>query len=100
LNELCVFRADGDRARGAKTVAVTEADHPFLDLWWPPGHVIGWGDTFVHEIRHFLVAIAGGGEVGPYGATFEDGYRAAEVCEAIVRAAREGRRIGLVYRSV
>ena len=29
LNELQVFRADGDRARGFKTVLVSEADHPF-----------------------------------------------------------------------
>ncbi len=32
MNELQVFRADGDRARGAKTVLVTEADHPFMRL--------------------------------------------------------------------
>src|SRR6266446_8356848 len=79
LNELQVFRADGDRARGFKTVLVTEADHPFSELWWPPGHIIGWGDTFVHEIYHLLRAIAEDGEIAPYGATFEDGYRASEV---------------------
>ena len=32
LNELQVFRADGDRARGFKTVLVSESDHPFWDL--------------------------------------------------------------------
>ena len=53
LNELQVFRADGDRARGFKTVLVSEADHPFWEHWWPPGHIIGWGDTFVHELHHF-----------------------------------------------
>ena len=58
LNELQVFRADGDRARGFKTVLVSEADHPFWEHWWPPGHIIGWGDTFVHELHHFLTAIA------------------------------------------
>src|SRR6185369_1511653 len=81
LNELQVFRADGDRARGFKTVLVTEANHPFLE-WWPPGHIIGWGETFVHELHHFLRAIAGDGDVRPYGADFEDGYRAAEICDA------------------
>ena len=50
LNELQVFRADGDRARGFKTVLVSETDHPFWDLWWPPGHIVGWGDTFTHEV--------------------------------------------------
>ncbi len=37
LNELQVFRADGDRTRGFKTVLVSEADHPFWEHWWPPG---------------------------------------------------------------
>ena len=74
LNELQVFRADGDRARGFKTVLVSEADHPFWEYWWPPGHIIGWGDTFVHELHHMLQAIAADGDVAPYGATFEDGY--------------------------
>src|SRR2546430_4012567 len=80
LNELQVFRTDGERARGFKTVLVSEPDHPFWEHWWPPGHIIGWGDTFVNELWHFLRACADETEVAPMGATFEDGYRAAEVC--------------------
>ena len=99
LNELQVFRADGDRARGFKTVLVSEADHPFWEHWWPPGHIIGWGDTFVHELHHVLAAIASHGDVAPHGATFEDGYRAAEVCDAIVRSGQSGRRESVVYRT-
>ena len=98
LNELQVFRADGDRARGFKTVLVSEADHPFWDFWWPPGHIIGWGETFVHEIHHLLGAIKNGTDVAPYGATFEDGYRAAEVCDAIVRSSESGQRETITYR--
>jgi predicted dehydrogenase len=100
LNELQVFRADGDRARGVKTVLVTEADHPFMRYWWPPGHIVGWGDTFTHEVVHLLDAIAGTTDVAPYGATFEDGYRASEVCDAMVRSSAEGSRIPLTYRSL
>ena len=99
LNELQVFRADGDRARGFKTVLVSEADHPFWQHWWPPGHIIGWGDTFVHELHHVLEAIATGGEIAPYGATFEDGYRAAEVADAIVRSGASGAREAVTYRA-
>src|ERR671935_1784156 len=98
LNELQVFRADRDRARGFKTVLVSETDHPFWQHWWPPGHIIGWGETFVHELHHLLTAIANDAEVGPYGATFEDGYRAAEVCDAIVRSGLNGNREQLTYR--
>ena len=90
LNELQVFRADGDRANGFRNVLVSEADHPFWSFWWPPGHIIGWGETFVHEIHHLLRAIADDTDVAPYGATFEDGYRAAEVCDAIVRSSANG----------
>ena len=100
FNELEVFRADGSRARGFAKVLVSEADHPFWEWWWPPGHVIGWEHTFVHELHHFLRAIAEDGPVAPYGATFEDGYRAAEVCDAIVRSAESGRREPLAYRSL
>jgi predicted dehydrogenase len=100
MNELQVFRADGDRARGAKTVLVTEADHPFIKYWWPPGHIVGWGDTFTHEVIHLLDAIAADTDVAPYGATFEDGYRASEVADAMVRSSAEGKRIPLAYRSL
>jgi predicted dehydrogenase len=100
LNELQVFRDDGDRARGFKTVLVSEGNHPFWEHWWPPGHIIGWGETFVHELHHLLKAIADNTDVAPYGATFEDGYRAAEVCDAIVRSSASGQREALSYKSL
>ena len=99
LNELQVFRADGDRARGFKTVLVSEANHPFWEHWWPPGHIIGWGDTFVHELHHMLKAIADDTDVAPYGATFEDGYRASEVGDAILRSGEVGERVHISYRT-
>ena len=37
-------------------------------------------------------------DVGPHGATFEDGYRAAEVCDAIVRSGETGSRVDVTYR--
>jgi predicted dehydrogenase len=45
-----------------------------------------------------LRAIAEDTDVASYGATFEDGYRAAEVCDAIVRSSETGRREEIVYR--
>ena len=103
LNELQVYLAGtrpGAEAQGFRQVLVTEANHPFMEWWWPPGHILGYEHTFVHEIHHLLSAIAGDGEVGPYGADFEDGYRAAEVCDAIVRSSESGRREEISYRSL
>jgi len=94
VNELQL--ADGP---GFRRVLVTQPDHPYLRYWWPPGHTIGWGDTFVHELGHLLEAIAGEHDVAPHGATFEDGYRCAEVVDAILRAATSGRREEVSYRT-
>ena len=52
----------------------------------------------MHEIHHLLRAIAEDTDVAPYGATFEDGYRAAEVCDAIVRSSESGQRETISYR--
>jgi predicted dehydrogenase len=93
LNELEV--AD---AKSFRRVLVTEPDHPYLRHWWPRGHVIGWGDTFVNELGYLLEAIAVEHDVGPHGATFEDGYRCAEVVEAILRSAESGREEEVSYR--
>ncbi len=87
LNELTVSTAEGQR-----TVEVTEPHHPFLELWWPRGHGIGWGDSFIHQARHFLGAVAGAWEVAPHGASFLDGLRCAQVCDAVVKAAETGNR--------
>jgi predicted dehydrogenase len=94
LNEL----QHSDGTKGFRTILVTEAEHPFWNWWWPHGHIIGWEHTFVHEIHHLLMAIAGNGEVAPHGATFEDGYRAAEVCDGILRSAGSGKREFVAYR--
>jgi len=95
MNELEVItiRKEGHR------VEVTDPGHPFMELWWPaPGHPIGWGDTFAHELRHLLRAVVGAAAIRPHGADFEDGYRCAEVCDAILEAARTGVRREIEYR--
>jgi predicted dehydrogenase len=101
MNELDVYldgTTPGSRAQGFRRVLVTERDHPSMDLWWPPGHTLGWADSFASELHHLLAAIAGERAIAPYGATFEDGYRAAEVCDTILRSSSSGVRERVVYR--
>ena len=99
LNELEVFWKDAPvkETQGFTDVLVTEAYHPFWSNWWPHGHIIGWEHTFVHEIAHLLDAIVNNKEVAPNGATFEDGYRNAVICDAIVQSSLERRRIAIEY---
>jgi predicted dehydrogenase len=88
----------GRAAQGFRNVLVSESDHPFWQHWWPQGHMIGWEHTFVHELHHFLTAIREDSDVAPHGATFEDGYKAAEICDAMLRSAEAGRRESITYR--
>jgi len=99
LNELEVFWVEDApvETQGFHRVLVTESHHPFWENWWPHGHIIGWEHTFVHEITHLLDCIVNDREVGPHGATFEDGYRAAVVCDAILESAAQRRQIDVAY---
>ena len=99
LNELEVYWKDESprETRGFHDVLVTESYHPFGSNWWPPGHILGWEHTFVHEIAHLLEAIVNDTDVAPYGATFDDGYKNAVICDAILESAESGRSIHIRY---
>ena len=89
LNELEFYsRADEGKAQGFRTIMVTESSHPYISAWWPPGHIIGWEHTFIHEVRDLLLAIDKGEPVYP---DFYDGLRCQQVLDAVVQSAAEGR---------
>jgi predicted dehydrogenase len=88
LNELEV-KTDG---RGYETVLVTDESDPYVDHWWPPGHVIGWEHTFVHENYEFLSAVADGGEFHP---SFDDAYEVQRVLDAVERSDETAEWVGL-----
>lgn len=103
MNEIELHLAGSEpaaNAQGFRTVLVSEAYHPYWEHWWPHGHMIGWEDSFVHELGHLLEAIATDTPVGPHGATMEDGYRVAEIVDAIVRAAESGTRQDISFRKL
>jgi predicted dehydrogenase len=103
LNSLFVHLVDERPAGGGlREVHVTEAEHLSGGgggggEWWPPGHGVGWDATLARELHHLLQAAGTGAPVAPTGATFEDGYRCAVVCDAILEAARTGRRVAVRY---
>ncbi len=99
LNELEVFWVGEQpkETQGFHNVLVTEGYHPFWENWWPHGHLIGWEHTFVHEIHHLLDAIVNNKAIAPYGADFEDGYKNAVICDAILQSAASGQRVSVTY---
>jgi len=84
LNELEVHR-EGDR--GFETVLATDPGDPYVDRWWPPGHVLGWEHTFVHENFEFLTAASTG---NPHSPDFSDGLAVQRVLDAIERSDERG----------
>ncbi len=99
MNELEVFWIDDEpkETRGFHNVLVSEPYHPWWEHWWPQGHMIGWEHTFVHEIAHLLDCIVNDRPVAPIGADFEDGYRAAVICDAILESATSKRQVDCKY---
>jgi predicted dehydrogenase len=88
LNELEVH--DGD-SRGYETVLVTDESDPFVDHWWPPGHVVGWEHTFVHENAAFLSAVAdGSADAAADVPSFADAYDVQRVLDAVERSDDRG----------
>jgi predicted dehydrogenase len=88
LNELEFYDATRpDIEQGFTRILVTEADHPYLSAWWPPGHVIGYEHSFTHQMRDFLAAIAAGADPEP---SFEDGLQVQLALDAVVRSTQAG----------
>ena len=82
------FADDAPDRRGFRTVFTGPA-HPYGDGLWPiPALGIGYGETKIIECYDLCRAIVAGGQVSP---SFADGYQVARICDAIVKAAAEGR---------
>ena len=85
LNELRFLDATAPaREQGFRRIIVSEPDHPYMDGWWPQGHIIGWEHTFTHEIRDFLLAVGSGTEPSP---SFEDGLEVQRILAAVEESA-------------
>jgi predicted dehydrogenase len=98
LNEIEVVWTDEPKeTQGFHKVSVTEGYHPFMSNWWPHGHIIGWEHAMIHEINHLLDCVVNNKDVAPYGATFEDGYRCAVICDAIMKSAETRKHVDIKY---
>lgn len=93
MNDLEFYsRSDPDHAQGYRTIQVGEGVHPYTSGWWPVGHIIGFGDTFVHEVLDFLDAIAEGKQASP---SFYDGVQCQAILVAVDKSIEERRWVKL-----
>ena len=69
--------------QGFTRIVVTEPEHPYLEGWWPQGHVLGWENAFTNQARDLLLAVAGR-DPAAYSPDFEDGLALQRILEAII----------------
>ncbi|RYY50014.1 MAG: Gfo/Idh/MocA family oxidoreductase [Actinomycetales bacterium] len=65
---------------GFRRILVTEADHPYVAAWWPPGHGLGYEHGFTHQVVDLVHHIAEGTDPAP---SFADGLAVQRVLAAV-----------------
>ena len=78
---------DEGTVRGWRSIHVSDGDQPFMGKWWVPGLAIGYGESFIHQLKEFLDGIASGVPAGP---TFRDALETSRVCDAVLASAASG----------
>lgn len=91
MNRLQFFdNGSPDHLVGFRDILVTERSHEYANAWWPPGHIIGYEQTFVHACNDFMHAIKEGRTLDP---DFEEGIKLIEVLEAALKSMETGARV-------
>jgi predicted dehydrogenase len=78
--------------QGFRTILVTNATHPYVGAWWPPGHIIGYEHEFTHAVADFLTALEKGTKIEP---NLCDGMKAMQVLEAGIISSRNGCKVAV-----
>ncbi|WJH37197.1 Gfo/Idh/MocA family oxidoreductase [Paenibacillus sp. CC-CFT747] len=93
MNELEVyFTDDAEDVQGFRRVLATDPAHAYSEAWWPPGHTIGYGQTFTHELLEFMRALGEDRQPVP---NFRDGVQCQAVLAAVERSIDERRWVKL-----
>ena len=81
MNRLQYYNAEDPKdVPGFRSIQATEGCHPYIDHWWPPGHAVGYQNTFVNQFADFFQAIAENRSPRP---GFEEGLETQKVIEAV-----------------
>ncbi|MFC5677815.1 Gfo/Idh/MocA family protein [Aeromicrobium endophyticum] len=88
MNVLEFFDATEDPSvAGFRRILVTEASHPYVAAWWPPGHGLGYEHGFTHQVVDLVTDIAKGADPAP---SFADGLAVQRVLAAVEASAASG----------
>ncbi len=74
------------REQGFHRIVATEADHPYVGAWWPPGHGLGYEHGFTHQVVDLVKAIADNEQPTP---SFADALQVQRVLAAVEESAQQ-----------
>lgn len=72
--------------QGFTKILVTEPGHPYVDGWWPAGHMLGYEHGFVNQTFDFVTAIHNRTVARP---TFAEGANVQRVLDAVERSSAD-----------
>jgi predicted dehydrogenase len=88
MNALQFYDAtDPEGEQGFRRIQATEAVHPYVAAWWPPGHILGYEHGFSHQVVDFTRAIADGTQPEP---SFADGLHVQRALAAVEASSSAG----------
>lgn len=88
LNSLQFYDATADATvQGFTKILVTEPEHPYIESWWPAGHMLGYEHAFSHQAKDFIDAITGMKQPLP---SFDDGLQVQRVLAAVESSSTNG----------
>jgi predicted dehydrogenase len=85
LNSLHLYEAKDGPNAGFRRILVTDATHPYVAAWWPPGHGLGYEHGFSHQVVDLVTAVATSTPPEP---SFADGCQVQRVLEAVETSSR------------
>ncbi len=79
---------DEGRARGWRSIHISDGDHPYMSKWWVPGLQIGYEHSFIHQAADFIQGVTSGKPAAP---TFREALATDLVTDAVLASAKSGR---------
>jgi predicted dehydrogenase len=95
--EINYRKGNGSHLQGFKTVEVSLGGFPYFEKWHFPGFLIGFNDLFMNNAYCMMDSIINDKDLEPGAATFEDGYKAVVICDAIIESSGCGKKVKIEY---
>jgi len=99
MNKLNIYLNNEDRPEfnGFNNIDINGSIYPYIDRWYYPPARLGFNDLFIHTAYNIAYAVVNDTDLQAGTATFEDGYKNAVICDAILKSGETGKAEKIIY---